>query len=289
MFGYVRPFEPELRVKELDAYKAVYCGLCGQLGRSFGPVARLTLSYDFAFLAMLHGAVNGGTPAPLRRRCYVNPLKKVPVCTGGEALELGADIAAIMLYYKLLDNIQDGGFFAKVGWSCLRPAAGQARKKAAARRPAQEAVIAEGIARQSRVERDATESLDAASEPTAALMGGLFRLLTEREREQRVLERLGYLIGRYVYVCDALDDLEKDLRSGGYNPIALRYRLTREGGGRETARQGAVESLYMTIGEAEKTLALLELHDFAPIIRNVVAMGLRARVSEICSKKEKAT
>ena len=58
MFGYVKPYNPELRVRELEEYKAVYCGLCKQLGRSFGVFARFTLSYDFAFLAMLKTALD---------------------------------------------------------------------------------------------------------------------------------------------------------------------------------------------------------------------------------------
>ena len=73
LFGYVKPFKPDLRVRELETYKAVYCGLCGQLGEAFGPAARLTLSYDFVFLAMLHYAVTpDARPVFERRWCFVN-------------------------------------------------------------------------------------------------------------------------------------------------------------------------------------------------------------------------
>lgn len=283
MFGYIKPCQPELRVKELDAYKAVYCGLCGQLGRSFGPAARLTLSYDFTFLSMLYWTVNPEPIAVERRRCYGNPLKKLPICTGGEALELGADVAAIMIYYKLLDNIQDGGFLTKIGWSVPRPLVAAAGRAAARRRPDYAAVIEAGIADQNRLERERADSVDAACAPTASVLGGIFALLSEQDSQRRVLERLGYLMGRVVYLCDALDDLEQDVRRGGYNPIALGHRLA-EGGDWDEARQAAVASLYMTIGEAEKTLALLELHDFAPIIENIVTLGLRACVREILDK-----
>ena len=53
MFGYIKPFQPELKVREAEDYKAIYCGLCKELGRSYGIFARMTLSYDFAFMAML--------------------------------------------------------------------------------------------------------------------------------------------------------------------------------------------------------------------------------------------
>lgn len=288
MFGYIKPFEPELRVKELTAYKAVYCGLCGQLGRSFGPPARLSLSYDFTFFSMLYWAVNNDTPQVERRRCYVNPLKKHPICTEGEALVLGADVAIILLYYKLIDNIQDSSFPAKAGWGCLRPIVGQAHKKAALRRPEYETVIAKELARQLVVEQQGSADLDAAADPFAALLGGIFRLLSTDRQQSRVLERLGYLLGRYIYLCDALDDLEQDVRTNNYNPLVIRYRLQdNKDADWDTARNNAVESLYMTIGEAEKTLTLLSLQNFAPIIENIICLGLRASVEEILAKKVK--
>lgn len=280
MFGYVKPYQPELRVKELEAYKAVYCGLCGQLGHSFGPVAQLTLSYDFTFLCMLYWAVADEAPKAVRGRCYVNPLKKLTMCAGGEGSVLSADIAIIMLYYKLLDNIRDSRFFSSAAWSLLRPFAGRAYRKAAARRPEQAALVAEGTARQAALEKAGESSIDAACEPTAAMLGGIFRLLSAQDNQRRVLERIGYLLGRYIYLCDALDDLSGDVRAGRYNPIALRHGLA-DGGDWHTARVQAVQSLLMTIGELEKTLALLALHDFVPQIENIVTMGLRASVEEI--------
>ena len=47
MFGYVKTCTPQLRLCEWEAYRGIYCGLCRTLGRRFGPLARLTLSYDF--------------------------------------------------------------------------------------------------------------------------------------------------------------------------------------------------------------------------------------------------
>ena len=93
-------------------------------------------------------------------------------------------------------------------------------------------------------------------------------------------------MGRYVYLCDALDDMEEDAASGGFNPFVLKYGL-RTGGDFSAAHQEAADSLNMTIGEMEKSMALLTLRDFKPIIDNIVTLGLRASVDEILSKKEK--
>lgn len=286
MFGYIKPFKPELKIREFETYKAVYCGLCGQLGKRFGAFARLTLSYDFTFLCMLHYALSDEQPCFAAHRCYVNPLKKLPMCGDSAALRASADIAAIMIYYKLLDNIHDGGIAAKLGGTIVRPFVAAAHKKAAAAQPLADKLVADSMVRQAALEAAGCNSVDEACEPTAAAMAGICMLLSPDPRQQRVLERFGYLIGRFAYLCDALDDMERDTKSGNYNPFVARYHDAEKS--LADIYIVARESLYMTIGEIGKTCALLEINKFQPVIDNVVHLGLRASVDEILSKKEKS-
>ena len=73
MFGYVKPFKPHMRICEYDTYKAVYCGLCKILGKEYGFVSRMTLSYDFAFLGLMALALND-SPAEIEpQRCIAHP------------------------------------------------------------------------------------------------------------------------------------------------------------------------------------------------------------------------
>ena len=57
MFGYVRPYKPELKVRDYESFRAMYCGLCRTLRKRHGVTGRLTLSYDMTFLATLLNAV----------------------------------------------------------------------------------------------------------------------------------------------------------------------------------------------------------------------------------------
>lgn len=286
MFGYIKPFKPELRIREYDEYQAVYCGLCNQLGKSFGIFARLTLSYDFVFLYMLICLAQGESPSFSRRRCCVNPLKKVPMCEENEAGRFSVDIAALMMYHKVLDNIQDEGLFGGVRWRFLLPFVSRAGKKAAAARPEASEVLARTMREQKLVEDGLSDSPDEACEPSASAMAAICAGFSEDAGQKRVLERLGYLTGRYVYLSDALDDLEDDLKRNRYNPLIYRYRL-RGGGDFHAAREETKHSLLMTIGEMEKTCDLLAEGPYRPLIDNVVRLGLRCSVEAILSKKEK--
>lgn len=99
--------------------------------------------------------------------------------------------------------------------------------------------------------------------------------------QKRVAERLGYLMGRYVYLCDALDDLEDDREKGNYNPF-----LADQSAGPEQV-ENAIGTLYLTIAEAAKTFELLELKRFEPILANILYQGMKETVDSIVSKKEK--
>ena len=288
MFGYIRPCKPELKLGEFEQYKAVYCGLCRELGRSFGWAARLTLSYDFTFLAMLHGGLSGERPSISPCRCCVNPLKKVKMCAPAPSLSFGADVAALMIYYKHLDNIQDSAGPKKWLWHLLTPPIRRAWRKAALAQPQADELLAEAHTRQQQVEQSQSSSPDEAAEPSAKAMAGIFALLAPEQNEEgsrRILERMGYFLGRYVYLCDALDDWPQDKKTGGYNPYVLTY-----GGGtateQERLRQGARDSLFLTVAEIAKAYDLLNPAYYGPIIDNTVHLGLRAGVEELLHKQQ---
>lgn len=120
MFGYVKTCTPQLRLCEWEAYRGIYCGLCRTLGRRFGPLARLTLSYDFTFYATLEMALREEVPEFRRRSCGVNPLRRCRHCEENEALNRAADMAILSLWYKAADTIADGGFFGRCGGRLLR-------------------------------------------------------------------------------------------------------------------------------------------------------------------------
>ena len=83
MFGYIKTCTPQLRLCEWEAYRGIYCGLCRTLGRRFGPLARLTLSYDFTFYATLEMALREEVPEKLRGE----PAAALPALRGKRGAE----------------------------------------------------------------------------------------------------------------------------------------------------------------------------------------------------------
>ena len=278
MFGYVKPYNPELRVRELEEYKAVYCGLCKQLGRSFGVFARFTLSYDFAFLAMLKTALDSEIcPETERCACIAHPFCKRIRVRENAAMQMAARAAMISVYYKLLDDRADEGFFRRIGAALLLPFAKRARRKALAFADgaAADEAAAKMSAAQAQLEAEKCQIPDAAAEPTANFLAAVLKNCAATAEQAAVLERFGYLLGRYVYLCDALDDLEDDRRRGRYNPFLY-------AGGE--AAIAAKNALFLTTAELSDDFDLLEIHRYEGILENIIRIGLRAEVIRIEKK-----
>ena len=270
MFGYVRIAKPELRVKEYETYKAVYCSLCKALGKHYGFLSRLTLSYDFTFLGLLYMSLQDGCDGFERKRCAFNPLKKCNYCKNLNTLKMPAAAAMIMLYYKLRDNIADEKFIKKIGCYMILPFFASAHKKAAKLYPQIEGIVASFIKEQNFLEKENCLELDRIADPTAKALSQILMLCSEDEMQKRVLERLGYCIGRYIYILDAACDLEADIKNNSYN--VLKSGL--EGDINKYVKDRAVPQLYFCVNEAGKAFELLDIKKYKTILGNIIYLGL---------------
>ena len=253
MFGYVRPFRPELKCKDFDLYRATYCGLCRCLRRRYGLAAPMLLNFDFTFLALLLWEPEDRFH-PCRGRCHANPLRRLPMCPDSGALELAADESVILAWWKLRDSVQDEGFGRGLPARALSVLLRPAYRKAARRCLKELAVL----------ERERCTSLDR----TADAFARLLQAAAPQEGERgRVLSQLLYHLGRWIYLADARDDWEEDRLAGRYNPAAARYGPD---GDDEALRQTMDHSLAQ-IGAA------LQLGDFGcrtALLENIVYLGL---------------
>ena len=82
--------------------------------------------------------------------------------------------------------------------------------------------------------------------------------------EERVLRVLGYNLGRWLYLADAIDDFEKDQEKGQYNPFSTREEIQR-----------SAVPLWYNLGEAAKAYELLDLKKNKGLLDNIIYLGLQ--------------
>lgn len=292
MFGYIKPESGELLVKENEQYKGVYCGLCKALGKHYGVTARLTLSYDCTFLALFLLGVQPECTGFHKGRCVVNPMKKCTFCTGHtDTLRLPSAFSVLTMYHKLKDDIHDSSFWGKLRSYCLLPLAIRPYKKASRDYPELAAILAEMTQAQCAVEQDSEPSLDACAEPTAKMLSQVFALAAESPEQKRIFETIGYFMGKWIYVIDAADDLEDDLKKGAFNPL-ISLRNLSKASAPEALREAKAYCngvLNLCLSQVITSVNLIPFHHFGPIIGNIVEKGLPEMQRSLLFEKEKST
>lgn len=172
----------------------------------------------------------------------------------------------------------------------LFPLSVRAHKKAARDYPGLEQAVADAMQLQEQTEQQESPPLDACAEPTAKMISGVFSQLAEQGTpEFRILEQFGYFLGRWVYLMDAADDIPKDLKQNAFNPFIRDYGLTTESTQEQLqeAADRCNQVLNMTVSQAIAAFRLLDLGQFAPILNNIVCLGLPQMQKEFMLKMEK--
>ena len=281
MFGYIRPFAAELRVKEYAYYRAVYCGVCKSMEKTVSPLLSMTLRYDFVLLVMVRMLLCGEVGHLRPMRCLANPLRKKTMLADCDALGYTSRAAALLTHYGVLDNIADERGFKRLCYRIASLPAAAMRKKALRQDDtltALDDVIGAQLHTLSELEAAAETSADAAAEPFSVLLGEMFAHGFDGTN-RRIAHAVGSAVGRCIYLIDAADDAPGDETSGSYNPFVLQAKemgipvrtyLT-------SNRERIENAILLSCSAAHRALALIddcESHPAWPCIENLLVLGI---------------
>ncbi len=273
MFGYIRPFRDELKMRDFDRFRSAYCGLCHTMGRRCGPLSRLLLNYDFTFLAIL---LSAACEIPCRgtcRRCVVHPLQRRGCSEPSQALDLAADESMILAWWKLRDNVQDKAFFKGLPDRFGAALLCRAYRRAARNRPEFDAMTRQCLDDLRVLEQARSPSLDRTADASARLLAAAARSVPDENR-MRVLEQLLYHVGRWIYLADAFHDRKKDAESGAYNPLLCCFPEGPDLG--PEARERLELTMTHSLNLAGSAFSLLPEGPWSPVLENILFLGMPA-------------
>ena len=321
MLGYVKPFKPDLKVREFEIYSGYYCGVCKYIGKNYGQLPRFSLSYDAAFLAMILASADPAPDKPSREHCIVHPAKKKTIIRN-EAIEYAGDVMLVLAWFKILDDVQDEGkIYAKATVKLLHGIYKKLKKK----HPALCKGVAENLAELNALEKAHCDSIDQVAEPFARIMEVRF---SEGSRKiyghgdevtelHEIFANIGYHMGKWVYLIDAVDDIEENLKSGAYNPLFYRFaeplaeskqsaksraheasellgekKVTKQAvtsgtakDFRERIREDLEFNLFQYLAILSEQISALAMEKNSGIIDNVIYFGLNRKTEEILDGK----
>ncbi len=260
MFGYVTASLKELDKDQQKRYNAVYCGICRQIRSRSGQRARLGLSYDMAFLALLLMSLYEPEEEQGDRACHLHPIQPKP-WVDNPYIRYAADMNVALAYYNCLDDWQDDGS-RSAKWMATALAPQWDRIETQYHR--QCAAIRRSVEALSELETQVCANPDEPAATFGRLMAEL--LVYEEDHWTPTLRQMGDALGRFIYLLDAMVDYEKDRKKGKYNPFLAM------GGEKDT--QKWEDYLVLTMGRCTDFYERLPLVQDKQILDNILYSGV---------------
>lgn len=262
MFGYIQADRSRLGEAEAVRYRAVYCGLCRTLRQEYGTAARLALTYDMTFLAMLLSSLYEPDEQSGHERCILHPLRPHEYAQTAFS-SYAAAMNVLLARESCLDGWRDDRSAAKY---LAAQGLNAASDRASARYGAQADAIRGGLAQLADVEARGKCEPDAAANAFGAILSALFA--PQNDRWQPVLQDFGMALGRFIYLLDAVCDHAADRRRGRYNPLPDDLM---------TGARPMHGELTLLIGDAASAFERLPLVQDAASLRNILYFGVWAQ------------
>ena len=274
MFGYVTVCEPELKVKDLKKYRAYYCGLCRTLKEDYGFMGQMTLTYDMTFAVILLSSLYETITKHEEHRCKVHPVKRQHMLRN-EITSYAAAMNVLLAYYHMEDDWQDD---RKVSSLMTKSLIQGKAKKIIEKYPRQSKVIQQSLRELGECERENSMDIDRAAGCFGRLMAELF--VWKEDIWEKTLRKMGFYLGKFIYLMDAYEDIEDDLKNHNYNPLKQLYK-------KPEFEDIIHKILTMMMAECSKTFEQLPLIDDIDILRNVLYSGVWYRYEQVREKREK--
>ncbi len=264
MFGYIKTNKMELKYREILAYKGYYCGICMTLKREYGNLSRLSLNYDTTFLQILLTSLYEPQDYGEKLRCMAHPHKKEVVITN-EISKYCSAMNIILTYYKLEDDVEDDNSIKakalmKLIQASFEKAKGWYEEKAEK--------IGELLRQLWDLEKEESRDIESLASIFGDIMGVVFEY--KDDVFAKTMYQVGFYLGKYIYIVDAFEDLEDDLKNNKYNPFA----------GQDVDKELVKQQLFFLLACANDELDRLPLIRNKGIIDNILFSGIVQRLNK---------
>ncbi len=287
MFGYITPDKENLLVKEATLYKSTYCGLCSIIKEKISLFLPLTLSYDFVFLAMLRATVNGTEISVSKGNCKYNPIKKCVYAIPKNDAEITAFCSLVLTYYKIVDDLNDRDthFCKRILYLPFKAYLKNKLNKLY-KRDLEYArlgnIVNQKLSELSELEKSFCDNIDLMSHKFGELMAEVASFKIS-DKSKKIVSEIGFSIGNYIYIADAVDDIIKDENNSSYNPLLAKYLSV------ETAIENFRSldiALSMYTKNAIMAFNLLDKSEYTSILNNILTLGLGKKIYNIMTETE---
>lgn len=282
MFGYIKPLKDEMKIREFEVFRSYYCSLCNEIGKK-SYISKVTLTYDMTFLALLLSSIHLDADGTFKKFCPYK-FNRVNMVNSNRFIQYAADMNIILSNRKLIDNYKDDKSYLSLALSKLINTSNLCKES-------KEKIkhIDDYLSNTHRLEKCKTPELDEISHDFAKICENIFDIYGDSPP----LRVLGYNIGKWIYILDAFDDIDKDAKDKGFNPLFYRFNYDFKesiSDFKGRIRDNVEFTLIRCLSEASNAIELLDIKKNNEIINNIIYLGLDIQTTKVlrggcCSEK----
>lgn len=274
MFGYVVINQAEMKFKEYDIYHSFYCGLCRRLKDKYGAKGQITLTYDMTFLVILLTGLYEPDTVVAFSKCITHPFQKHPTRIN-EFTDYSADMNILLSYEKCRDDWADEKKITKKTLATLLKGAD---RQITEKYPEKVKKITECLQAIYEAERKNELDIDRMSGYYGEVMSEIFAY--RQDVWEEILRKMGFFLGKFIYLMDAFEDVEEDIKKDMYNPLKQSYQDA-PAEFNENCRQ----ILMMMMVECSREFEKLPILENAEVLRNIIYSGVWFRYQQVVNKR----
>ena len=277
MHGRLRPYLPELTIRDYNTYIRYLRGVRRQLYKDYGFYACHLLRYNGVLFAILSDSLAGRIPTCDRQRvpgtlCWRKTMSQT------QGIRLAAQVEVLMGWH----NLQDRSYselrpFKRVMRAADRLLLRRAYQKAVKENPAFERLFWQER-EQAKVQMDlSAKNYALAAEPMSNIFGALYSsLATDDPNQRKSMRYIGSSIGRIFYLLDKAERFETDRRKGRYNVFVVN-ELTGQAAAVENARRQALAAA----NDLMRVYSMLDVKLNRSLLDNIMLLGLHHAVDPL--------
>lgn len=273
MFGYIIINKGDMKFKEFDVYHSYYCGLCQALKEEYGIAGQISLSYDMTFLVMLLGSLYEPETKVWLTKCAAHPFEKHMV-RSNEFSSYGADMNLLFSYYKCRDDWADEHKVTRLAYGKLLK---KAYRSICARYGEKARRIDNLLRELSQEEKRQNQDIDHMAGIFGEIMGEIMAVRNDEWKES--LRAMGSYLGKFIYLMDAYEDIEEDIKKGSYNPLIKKFD-------NPDFEEEMKMILTMIMSDCCREFEKLPVIENVEILRNILYSGIWYKYEMVRQKRE---
>ncbi|MEG1528140.1 MAG: DUF5685 family protein [Clostridia bacterium] len=282
MFGYVSLYKDKLNKQQIAFYQTFMCGLCMSTKRIYGNFMRNFVNYDINFLNILFHSVVEKSVDINMARCISNPFVKRSIIANDELTDKLSTANVLLTYYNVLDDCIDGKSIKK---KMLLRSIRKHYLVAKNISSSLDNIISTNYLNLRKLEQANCAILDQVCDCFALLSRQVADNITGGNNSY--LSNLCYNVGKWIYLIDALEDLEKDFSRGNYNPLIASF-------GKFTTQRQFIDDnktdlnyiFYTTLNKIAECFNDLNPAHYTCLLKDILYYSLRNQTAKLLGGQE---